>query len=89
MKYTTQKFIEKAQLLHGDKYDYSHVEYRDTHTKVCIICSEHGEFWQAPHNHLRGQGCPKCGTQKTTTQRRHTPQEFIEKAQQVHGDKYD
>lgn len=38
------KFIEKAKNKHGDKYDYSKVEYINSTTKVCIICKEHGEF---------------------------------------------
>ena len=44
--YNTEKFIEKAKEIHGDKYDYSKTEYVDMHTKVCIICPIHGEFWQ-------------------------------------------
>lgn len=47
-------FISKAILVHGNKYDYSKVEYINNHTKVCIICPEHGEFWQTPNNHLNG-----------------------------------
>lgn len=54
------EFIKKAKEVHGDKYDYSKVNYVNNHTKVCIICSEHGEFWQTPHKHLKGEGCPKC-----------------------------
>lgn len=57
---TKQEFIEKARAKHGCKYDYSKVEYINNHTKVCIICPEHGEFWQTPNKHLSGQGCPKC-----------------------------
>ena len=56
----TEKFIQKAKKIHGDKYDYSKVEYVDSQTKVCIICPEHGEFWQTPNSHLRGSGCPLC-----------------------------
>ena len=48
-------FIEKAKQIHGDKYDYSKVEYVNNRTKVCIICPEHGEFWQTPDNHLKGK----------------------------------
>ena len=45
----------------GDKYDYSKVEYKDNHTKVCIVCPIHGEFWQTPSNHItRKSGCPYC-----------------------------
>ena len=83
-KITTKEFIEKARKVHGDKYDYSKVEYKNPKTKVCIICPIHGEFWQTPDSHLRGYKCSKCtGTNKLTTK------EFIEKARKVHGDKYD
>lgn len=58
---TTEEFITKAKSIHGNKYDYSKVEYANTATKVCIICPEHGEFWQKPSSHLRGRGCPACG----------------------------
>lgn len=55
-----EEFIIKACKVHGLKYDYSKVEYINNQTKICIICSEHGEFWQAPSVHLSGCGCPKC-----------------------------
>ena len=55
-----EQFILKARQVHGWKYDYSKVEYVDNYTKVCIICPEHGEFWQTPYNHLKGCGCKKC-----------------------------
>ena len=58
---TREQFIEKAIGIHGDKYDYSKVVYENTDTPVCIICPEHGEFWQTPHHHLSGSGCPECG----------------------------
>lgn len=54
------KFIEEAKEIHGDKYDYSKVEYKNAVTKVCIICPIHGEFWMKPCKHLLGQGCSKC-----------------------------
>ncbi len=57
---TNEEFIEKAKLVHEDKYDYSKVQYVNTATKVCIICPEHGDFWQTPNNHLFGAGCPTC-----------------------------
>lgn len=59
-QYTNEKFIEKAREVHGDKYDYSKVEFKNTRTKVCITCSHHGEFWQSPCSHLQRQGCPIC-----------------------------
>lgn len=60
----TDCFIEECIKTHGDKYDYSKVEYVNNHTKVCIICPEHGEFWQTPSKHISGQGCPKCKSSK-------------------------
>ena len=57
---TAEEFIEKARKIHGNKYDYSKVEYYNYKTKVCIICPKHGEFWQTPYNHLSGKGCRKC-----------------------------
>ena len=83
-------FIEKAKSIHGNKYDYSKAEYINCETKVCIICPEHGEFWQTPyvHNNLKC-GCPKCGHVKTNNAKKLNKQQFIEKAREVHGDKYD
>lgn len=58
---TRDEFIERARKVHGDKYDYSKVEYKGMLEKVCIICPEHGEFWQTPSNHINClAGCPKC-----------------------------
>lgn len=65
---TTSEFIQKAQAIHGNKYDYSKVEYVNTHTRICIICPEHGEFWQVPSNHLRNHGCPKCAAAHVSEQ---------------------
>lgn len=87
-KNTTDIFIEKARKVHGDKYDYSNVEYVNNYTKVCIICPEHGEFWQDPHNHLKGKGCPVCGD-RIHKPAKYTTNTFIAAAKAVHWDKYD
>ena len=87
--HTTESFIEEARKVHGDKYDYSKVEYVNSHTKVCIICPKHGEFWQLATNHLRKRGCPKCKAEETYKRQVSSKEEFIEKARKVHGDKYD
>ena len=83
-KKTTEQFIKEAKAIHGDKYDYSKVNYKGCFEKVCIICPIHGEFWQTPAMHLSGQGCSKCCGRK-----RKTKEEFIEDAKKVHGNKYD
>jgi transposase-like protein len=60
----TDTFIEKSKLVHGNKYDYSKVDYVDNRTKVKIICSTHGEFEQLPSNHKNGHRCPLCTISK-------------------------
>ena len=74
------KFIEKAKQKHGDKYDYSKVEYINNKTKVCIICPEHGEFWQLPSNHLAGKGCAKCSFISSANKNKSNTNEFIKKS---------
>lgn len=59
-----EEFVKKAQGVHGDKYDYSQVNYVNSKTKVKIICPIHGEFEQAPEKHWLGRGCPLCGKEK-------------------------
>ena len=86
---TTEEWIAFARKVHGDKYDYSKVHYVTSDTKVCIICPKHGEFWQAPNNHTRGNNCPKCNGDKNRKRKTLTKEEFIKKACEVHGDKYD
>lgn len=57
---TTESFIIKARDRHGDRYDYSKTVYVRSKSKVIITCREHGEFEQAPTDHLTGCGCPRC-----------------------------
>ena len=57
-KLITEEFVLKAKKIHGNKYDYSKVDYKESSEKVIIICSEHGEFKQTPNNHLKKIGCP-------------------------------
>lgn len=76
----------KAKEIHQDKYDYSKVLYKGSKEKVCIICPEHGEFWQTPDDHINHKrGCPKCKAQR----RRLTQQEWIDKASAIHNNRYD
>ena len=88
-KMRTSDFIKRAKSIHGNKYDYSKAEYKGVFDKVCIICPDHGDFWQSAHNHLNGNGCPQCCKIRAASLRRKTNQDFIEQARKVHGDKYD
>lgn len=80
IKNTTEvinNFINK----HGNKYDYSKVEYNGNKIKVEIICKKHGSFYQTPNNHLKGQDCPICKKIDINT--------FIQRANIKHNNKYD
>lgn len=82
---TQDDFIKKAIDVHKNKYDYSKVIYVNTSTKVDIICPIHGMFKQTPHSHLSGKGCKLCGRESTKIGN----DEFIRRARQIHGLKYD
>lgn len=83
-----EEFLEKARKIHGDKYDYSLVEYKKTLSKVKIICSKHGIFEQRVDSHYI-RGCPKCSYEMKGNKRRLDQDELIESFKDVHGDKYD
>ena len=85
----TEEFINKARKVHGDKYDYSLVEYVRAIDKVVIVCNKHGEFLQTPNNHLAKHGCPRCSVENTSNLQRHTLEQFIDKSKSIHGDLYD
>ena len=89
VKNTKEQFIKKAKEIHGDKYDYSKVIYTGNKNKVTIICPKHGEFYQSPNMHLRGRGCKQCRSEKLSVQFKMNTEQFIQKAKQVHGNKYD
>ena len=86
---TTEQFIKRAKLVHGNKYDYSLVEYKNTATKVKIICPVHGIFEQRPNDHLNGKGCSKCSKKTSAKKRQKTTEQFIKEAKKIHCDKYD
>ena len=79
------KFINKAKSLHGNCFDYSEAIYLTKNTKLKINCKKHGSFYMTPGNHLRSKkGCSRCHYDS----RRLSNTEFICKAREVHGDKY-
>lgn len=84
-KKSTNDVINQANICHHNKYDYSEFVYIGINKKSIIICTEHGEFLQTPDNHIRGrQGCPKCsGNYKKSIN------DFIKKAQEIYGDRFD
>lgn len=86
---TTEEFIVKANELHKNKYDYSLVQYITNKIKVTIVCPEHGEFEQPPHGHLKGYGCTKCGRIDMADKIKVTIEDFIDRSNKIHNNKYD
>lgn len=86
---TTDWFVEEARKVHGDRYDYSLVKYTRRRDIVWIICKEHGKFPQRAGHHLNGENCRKCADKQGALIRSSNTLEFIEKAKQVHGERYD
>ena len=89
-KKDTKSFILDAKSVHGNKYDYSLVNYINSQTNVTIICNLHGEFSQNPTTHTRAKsGCSFCGYITNTIKRQSNSEDFIEKSKIIHGDTYD
>lgn len=88
-KSTTEEWIQKVKLIHNNKYDYSKSTYIKSLIPVCIICPDHGEFWQLPKLHLKGNGCQKCAISKRYKKIILTKEEFIIKSNKIHFNKYD
>lgn len=81
---TQEEFISLSEIKHNRRYIYDKVIFKNKSTKVDIICKKHGVFPQAPKNHIKGQGCPKCaGNIKSNIG------EFIKEANLIHNNKYD
>lgn len=88
-KLDTQEFLNKARIIHGNKYDYGQAVYIKSSEKVAIKCLLHGIFYQTPNAHLVGSGCPDCGDRIRHEKKVGTTEEFIYRAKIKHGDKYD
>ena len=78
---TFEVFLERAHEIHGNRYDYSKVNWENTRIPVEIICPVHGSFYQKPFKHMQRQGCPHCRKNADVTQ-----EVFIARAKQIHGD---
>jgi hypothetical protein len=78
---STEYFIQRAKAVHGDMYDYSESVYKNSGTRLTIICRKHGKFQQIPDNHYAGKGCERCV-------RVIGRDDFIEKSKLKHNNKY-
>ena len=86
---TNDNFVKRAKEIHGNKYDYSQTNYTDSRIKVSIICKDCGTmFWQLPHNHLSGRGCPNCGYKKISVKVSKPKEQFLLDCKRILGDGY-
>lgn len=83
------KYIERARLAHGNKYDYSKVVVDSYDCVVTIICPDHGEFKQRINNHIHGAGCNNCAIEERSRRYRLPLDEFVERSNVIHDNKYD
>ena len=81
-----KKFFEEAPKTHNNYYDYSKVDFKGVNIKVIIICPKHGQFLQKPSKHSKGQGCNKCGEERTADGQRKTLDEFVKQSKEKHGE---
>ena len=81
---TISEFIDKSIKVHGNRYSYEKSIYINTHTKLIIICPQHGEFLQIPKEHIKGAGCKKCYSDLQRT----NILDFIEKSNKIHNNKF-
>ncbi len=89
VRYNNEQIIAKFREVHGNRYDYSQIDYDGNKVKIKITCPDHGEFDQTPSMHFRGQGCPKCANLQRGESQRNTTAQIIAEFKTVHGDKYD
>ena len=85
---TYAQFLKKALETHDGKYTYVKSTYRDTQHKITVVCPEHGEFSQNVTQHLRGNGCLKCGSNRRVINTRLTFEEFVSKSEALHKGRY-
>ena len=81
---THEKFVERSNIIHNFKYDYSEFVYVNNIIKGIINCPKHGKFIQDPLNHLNGSGCPKCAIEN----KKLNEEDLILEFKKIHGDKY-
>lgn len=79
-----EEFIKQACEVHKGSYSYDKVTYTATHKKATITCPVHGDFEQAPADHLSGRGCSKCGIEKVARTHIKEQKDFITEAQALH-----
>jgi hypothetical protein len=86
---TQEQFIEKAHKTHNNKFSYEKTEYQNSRKNVIVICPKHGEFSVQANNHIRGNGCKKCSQEEVGFNKRLSSEDWIKRAKEVHGVRFD
>jgi hypothetical protein len=90
LSWTLDEFLSAAKRVHGNRYDYSKVEYKGQGQPVCVVCFEHGDFYVSPSNHIHNKhNCYKCSLIARGSKRRKSHSQFIVDAIAAHGELYD
>ena len=85
-----KEYIQRAKDIHGNKYSYNKNGFKNIMSKIEIVCPIHGSFYQTLNAHINNkQGCEKCYHDSKIGKYKMTTEEFIKRAREVHGDKYD
>lgn len=87
-KYNLKSFLETANKIHANKYDYSDVKIKNSKSNIKIRCYKHGYFEQILTLHVNGHGCPKCQYEELGNKSRKTLDDFLLQAKHTHGDTY-
>jgi len=88
-KLTNEEFINQANIIHGNKYNYSKTLYVNQKTKVVVTCKSHGDFEIIPNYHTHDKvGCKICSKERTIKSNSYSFKEFLKKANIVHGNKF-
>lgn len=85
----TLNFLTLAKEKHGNKFGYQFLNYIKASKPIEIVCPTHGRQFITASIHLRGEGCPLCAKEAGRLKKIQPPEVYIEKAINVHGDKYD
>ena len=81
-------FVERAKAKHGDRFNYSGIQYLGFDKPIQIVCSRHGAFWTTPKSHVYAAsgGCPECRGILMGQAHRYTTDQFVELARKIHGE---
>jgi len=85
---STTELVARFRSVHGNTCDYTQVEAIGTKKAVTIVCRQHGAFQQLPTNHLKGSGCPDCGTIRAAGKHKLNQAEFEKRVRATHGERY-